>query len=91
MYRSPDRIERCPCCQSEELGPLTKFDPSEGNAHLHFARKDPTGGIFRASSETFAVDRARVCLACGHVMFFFSEGRLRQLKGRLPELEPMLG
>lgn len=91
MYRSPDETPRCPCCQSIELGPLTKFDPSEGYARVHFRVKGATAGLLGSpANAAYTVDRARVCLRCGHVMHFLSAEQCADLRRRIESLEALL-
>jgi hypothetical protein len=76
-------------CGNTNLTPETKFDPSEGNANIHFV--DPTldprdRGFFDDGQWTFAVNRARVCLDCGYVMLSLSRERLAQLRAAIGRL-----
>jgi hypothetical protein len=86
MYRVPDKSPRCLACGNTNLTPETKFDPSEGNAYIHFF--DPTAepGFFDHSDATFAVNRARVCLDCGYVMLSLGRERLAQLRAAIGRL-----
>lgn len=89
MYRAPDATPRCSACGNANLTPATKFDTSEGFPNVYFEKAEPETGFFASNTETFAVDRARVCLDCGHVMFSFSSDKLATLRAHLPRLKPM--
>jgi hypothetical protein len=89
-YRSPDQTPLCCSCGSASLTPSTKFDTSEGFAQLYF--HDPTiepsffgGGGMR----TFSIDRARVCLDCGHIMLSFGKKKLEELRDEIASLKPV--
>lgn len=86
MYRTPDETPRCACCHSEQLTDITKFDPSEGYARVHFDNKRPADGVFASRRVQYTVDRARICIACGHVMHFVSARQRAELAKRLDEL-----
>lgn len=86
MYRAPDETPRCACCQSPELTDVTRFDPSEGFSNVWFGKKDASGGWLAATQESFPIGRARVCLACGHVMWSLATKDLERLRQRLPQL-----
>ena len=75
MYRTADETPRCPCCHSLELSELTKFDPSEG--------------FFAERAARYTLDRARICLSCGHAMLFVSEKQRADLAGRIGQLAPV--
>lgn len=84
MYREPDPVtRRCPSCGSESLSEETMLDPSEGYLNLRFAVTGaaPTflGG---APTESFRVDRARVCLGCGHLVVVMGRAALARLRSR---------
>ncbi len=68
---------------------MTKLDPSEGNTYLYFSLKVPQPGFFGEKQVRHPVNRARVCLGCGHVMVFLSTLHLQQLRERLTELEAL--
>ena len=90
MSREIDETSaQCAACQSTELTPLTRFDPSEGFARVHFLRKSPGSGFFASPYEHITVDRARVCLACGHVMHFLGAKRRRELAEKIAGLSPV--
>ena len=87
VHRTSHRGRECPSCHSSELAEETKFDPSEGFAYVHY--RDPSDtGIFAAPLR-FAIDRARVCLACGHVSLSFGEARLAELRAKIGKLVPI--
>ena len=87
MYRSPDATPRCTACGNSQLTPETKFDTSEGFANLFFHYRDATPGFFGGvESRIFALDRARVCLDCGHVMLSLSARKLAALREAMPAL-----
>jgi hypothetical protein len=75
-------------CGNSNLTPETKFDPSEGNAYIHFRdpTADPTRTFFDDDQPKFAVNRARVCLDCGHVMLSLGRERLAQLRAVIGRL-----
>ncbi len=89
MYRTADETPRCPCCHSLELSELTKFDPSEGFSRVHFALKEPGEGFFAERAARYTLDRARICLSCGHAMLFVSEKQRADLAGRIGQLAPV--
>lgn len=86
MYRTPDETPRCPCCHSLELSEVTKFDPSEGYARVHFEQAQRPSGLFADPFVRYTVNRARVCLACGHVMHFLDEKQRADLAERMASL-----
>ena len=72
------------------MTPETHFDPSDGDANVVFeTRARPTGflGQFENTRQRYKVSRARVCLACGHVMFSLSPHIRREIEQRIAELE----
>jgi hypothetical protein len=75
-------------CGNANLTAETKFDPSEGNANIHFFDPKATG-LFDYSVVTFTVNRARVCLDCGHVMLSFGPARLAELRAAIGRLQGM--
>lgn len=87
MYRADSKVLTCTVCTSPHVTPETKFDPSEGFAKVHFNLKTPAPGFFSESWMSLKVDRARLCLACGHVMYFLSPRARQELERRMPELE----
>ncbi len=90
MYRAPEAPPlRCPACGATSLSPQTKLDPSEGylNVHFHVAGAPP-GLLGVPPTERFVVDRARICLDCGHAVMGLSARALAQLRGRLAHLAP---
>jgi len=93
MYRDPGATPpRCPLCGGTSLTPETKLDPSEGylNVHYEVAGGEP-GLLGSAPVERFAVDRARICLDCGHVVTGMSARTLAMLRARLGQLAPVRG
>lgn len=89
-YSSPDQTPLCCSCGSASLTPSTKFDTSEGLAQVYF--QDPTvepsffGG---GGTRTFSIDRARVCLDCGHIMLSFGKKKLEELRDAMASLKPI--
>jgi hypothetical protein len=86
MYRVPDTSPRCVACGNTNLTPETRFDPSEGNANIHFFDPKAKQGFLDDGHPTFAVNRARVCLDCGHVMLSLGGTRLEQLRAAIDRL-----
>ncbi len=86
MYRNESKPATCTACGSPQVTPETKFDPTEGFARVHFEIAKPKAGLFAATHESFTVDRARACLACGHVMYFLSPRTRHELERRMAEL-----
>lgn len=80
MYRTTDAPQRCPVCGGSSTTPPTEFDPSEGYSRVHFLRTDTR------TRSGFIVDRASVCLDCGHIALSFSPKRLGELRSELPRL-----
>jgi hypothetical protein len=78
----------------------TQFTPLGGLAQdastIYFVggdgalRSNVNPGLFTDDRQTFAIDRARVCLDCGHVMLFFGGPRLDQLRREIASLAPKL-
>jgi hypothetical protein len=77
-------------CAATAISPPTLFQHSgEGNPELVLQVRGAKPGFLGAiPRETFCVDRASVCLQCGHVILGFSPQRLQQLRERLPSLDP---
>lgn len=70
---------RCPACASERLGDESDLPSPE--VFLRF--KDWEPGILQYKDLVVHAARARVCLACGYLMFFAGEEVLAKLrKGR---------
>jgi hypothetical protein len=87
MYRDESKPPTCLACASTQVTPETKFDPTEGFARIHFDVARPKGRrLFAATQESFTVDRARVCLACGYVMYSLSPRTRQELERRMAEL-----
>lgn len=82
MYRTPDTRLRCPRCGGSAITPPTACFAHDGYATVHFHRTDTQ------TDESYRVDRATVCLDCGHVAFGFSTKTLAWLKNGLSRLEP---
>jgi hypothetical protein len=90
-YRSAEPAPRCSSCGGSSLTPSTKFDTSEGYAKVYFENTKVEPSFFGGSGTiTFAIDRARVCLDCGHVMLGFSKERLEGLRHEMASLKPIL-
>ncbi len=76
-------------CASTSLTRPTLFQVSgDSDAKVHFRIRDPAPGFFAATSESFVVDRASICMECGHMILGFSEGRLAELREKMATLEP---
>lgn len=89
MYRNESKPPTCLACASPHVTPETHFDPSEGDANVIFETPVRPSGFFgglEIPREHFKVNRARICLACGHVMFFLSPRIRRQIESRMAEL-----
>ncbi len=84
MYREPDpTTRRCPSCGSESLSEETKLDPSEGYLNVHFAVAGAPPALLGGNqTESYRVDRARVCLGCGHVVAVMGRAALARLRSR---------
>ncbi|HEX8793953.1 MAG TPA: hypothetical protein VF765_23590 [Polyangiaceae bacterium] len=92
MYRAPDAAPRCVACGETQLAGPTWFTVSEGFARVYFEKRGAKPGFLGGSAkEGFHVNRARVCLACGHVMLGLSDDQLQQLRDKLGTLQPMEG
>jgi hypothetical protein len=91
MLRVPENIPRCPMCNESTLTPPTLIQHSaEGTPQVHFKLKGGQPNFFGVTpGETFAVQRASVCLTCGHVALGLTAGTLQRLKDRLGALDPM--
>jgi hypothetical protein len=92
MYRTESKPPTCLACGSPHVTPETSFDTTEGDPNIYFeTRVRPTGFLaeLEDTRQRFNVDRAQVCLACGHVMFFLSPSKRRELERRMAELKPM--
>jgi len=93
MYRAPDTTPRCVACGGQSLTPETKFDPSEGWAYVHFAEHGTRSPLFGGGDRPtltpvrFAIDRARVCLDCGHVKLSMSSKTVAKLRADLANLQ----
>jgi hypothetical protein len=76
-------------CGATALTPPTLLQPTEGHLNLHFQAPGAQPGFLgMMSSETFAVDRASVCLECGHVILGLSPERLQELRAKGVALHP---
>ena len=91
MYRAPDVTPRCVSCGDTQLTPATWFTVSEGFAHVYFENRSAKPGLLGQPRESFHVNRARVCLACGHVMLGLAPDDLELLRKKLATLSPMGG
>jgi len=90
MYRAPDQTPRCASCGGTSLTPATKFDPSDGFAYVWFRDRRVTPTVLGGDgTQHLAIDRARVCLDCGHVMLGFSDSRLAELRAVSAAFEPV--
>jgi hypothetical protein len=88
-YRTPDKISLCASCGGGSLTPATKFDTSEGYPNLYFQTTKAERTLFGGNGKrSFAVNRARACLHCGHIMFFFSAQHLESLRAEIGSLAP---
>ena len=83
MYRAPDNAPRCPVCGMSNLTPETAAGATEGWSFVRF-------GVLSGPTKMTSVNvtRARLCLDCGYVMHFVSQGELRYLRGELATLTP---
>ncbi|HEU4413023.1 MAG TPA: hypothetical protein VFS43_47715 [Polyangiaceae bacterium] len=89
-YRITDRPPHCSACGSSALTPPTKFDASEGPPAVCFQAKKAERSLFGGPTmHAFVVDRARVCLDCGHVMLSFGRERLDEMRGMMASLKPI--
>jgi hypothetical protein len=89
MYREADDSPRCTACGNPNVTPPTHFDLTEGSASVVFGIRQPEKGWLAETSKRFAVNRARVCLDCGHVMLAFGPERLEELRRALADLRPI--
>ena len=84
MYReSPERTLHCAQCGSSALTDETRFEPSAGYASVHF--REVQDALTR-ELHACRVDRARICLECGHVALCVSPTTLGALKAKLGAL-----
>jgi hypothetical protein len=89
MYRQPDTTPRCTACGAVEVTPATFFDNTEGYPRIHFHILGAQPNFLGSKpTETVDVNRARVCLACGHVMLGVSPDQLTALRQKAHALEP---
>ena len=89
MYRDPDRTPECTFCGRTNLSPSTRLDPTKGFLAAHFKRvPTPESGPV-SGQHSVVVQRARICLDCGHVMLFIDGKTLAELKAALPALAPI--
>ncbi|MCU0658220.1 MAG: hypothetical protein MUF64_24050 [Polyangiaceae bacterium] len=89
MYRDAAQRPLCPACGSSNQTEETQFDPSEGYAQIFFRMKTPPRSSWDSDKVRFIVDRARICIDCGHVSLSLSESRRRELAAQLGGLKPM--
>jgi hypothetical protein len=76
-------------CGNTSLTPETKFDPSEGNAVIHFGDASVAQAFMSDPYRRFPVNRARVCLDCGHVALALGPRKLAALRAALAALRPL--
>lgn len=89
-YRTPEKTPLCASCGGGSLTPATKFDTSEGYPNVYFRNTKVQPSFFGGSDrQWYPVDRARICLDCGHVMLFFSAERLGMLRAETGSLKPV--
>jgi hypothetical protein len=72
---------RCTACGSDTLTHVSSFDDTSGYSHVVFLDGS-------ADERRFRVDRARVCLDCGHVMLAMSPRTLAELRAERGSLRP---
>jgi len=90
MYREADDSPRCTACGKSNVTPPTRFVLDQGvTAGLVFAIRNPEKGWLAKTARAFDVDRARVCLDCGHVMLALGPKRLEELRSEVAGLLPM--
>jgi hypothetical protein len=84
-------VPRCTSCGATALTPTTHAvgSPHAVELRLRFHRRGAKTGFFGDMPEEFLVNHARVCLACGHVMFALSPQALAKLRERCAEMEPI--
>ncbi len=86
MYRAPDATPRCPLCTSTSLTPPTMFVTMQSFPKVRFHDAAGKGGFFGNDRPDFEASRARVCLACGHVMLALGAKALEHLRAASPHL-----
>ncbi len=85
MYRTADpNAPRCTACGGSACTPPTKFDPTKGWSRVYFRTADPR------QSYSVTINRARICMECGHVMFGVDSKQLGDLGRAMPMLVPNL-
>jgi hypothetical protein len=91
MQPTPANV-RCTACGSGDVMPPTLFDLSGSTvATMTFRPRDAKPGFLGVTVlESLRVDRARVCLACGHVMLALRPETLAQLRAKAAMLDPVL-
>ncbi len=89
MYREPDPTPACAVCGRTQLSPSTRLDPTKGFLAAHFKRTPTAESGPAAGQHTVLLQRARICLVCGHVMIFIDAKALADLKAALPMLTPI--
>ncbi len=88
----PHTSPRCPACGDSNLTPSTYVTPTEGYVRVQFeVRGERPGFLGGLPREHFEVDRATVCLGCGHVSFGLSRATLALLRERVSSLRPYEG
>ncbi len=103
MYREPDPAPRCASCGGASLSPRAKFELSRADttdevssaqAQIVFRKRGvaplPRTSMWRSDIAVWAIDRARVCLDCGHVMLCFSDEVLAKVRAAMAGYEPDL-
>jgi hypothetical protein len=86
----PSPTPRCSSCGATELTAPTRFDLSSPvTASVIFRPRTPNPGFLGIQvMHSELVDRARVCLACGHVMLGLSPASLAELRAKIGNLDP---
>jgi hypothetical protein len=78
------------CGATSLTAPTLFLHSGDGNPKVHFKVRGAKAGFLGGApdDEKFVVDRARVCLQCGHVSLGFSAERLQELREKSESLEP---
>ncbi len=71
----------CPCCRSEKVSEAVDYGGAGETARF----RDWEQGFLQWRDLLVRPARARVCLACGHMMVFASEEDLATLRAGRPE------
>lgn len=89
-YRSTGQPPLCSSCGSASLTPPTAFDSDAAPPCVYFRDASVAPSYLRGDGTlAFAVDHARVCLDCGHVMLGFGKKGLDVLRQMAASLEPV--